>query len=515
MAKIKLTEAQVLMLQKLDDKNKGKVIKITEEQFVRLFEGLDGKLLGHPVAGSGGEEYTPQTEKDNEKTFKAFNEDFQGVTFEILEFVQEVVSFLKSSITDDSFRGVSPFWRKLGITRGELLAMLMDFGILGTVTAHGVLKYKVYKDNIKEKIKKLYNFFKNIHIDDTEPVEASVKTKPVNQFKGKTIIPDKGKNITYPTYRDESVVSSGDDMELVEAPKEFKFPKSIEGLIMKANAFINKADEHDVYAIEPDSTWESEYKFYPIMVKGPRVTITHTEVYPNKDFKDRYDIRNPEKLMELKYAISWIIRSIKKGFRSEGKLEFLTNETTVAGASGDGGSSGPFVGPMNTNPQSVLRRLSIQKESDVPKITMFSDEAGIEAKTMDDEDEIEEATTTASVGGSYVTPKIWAKDKKSHKNSNTTVYPGGKIVENSEAFKKTSYPEGEFVEFDDCVRPGHSDVAINGGCSTGAVDGVVKTKKTSGSITSEDALYYEVAKRTGKTLSEVKTIIGNHKKNKK
>jgi len=40
---------------------------------------------------------------------------------------------------------------------------------------------------------------------------------------------------------------------------------------------------------------------------------------------------------------------------------------------------------------------------------------------------------------------------------------------------------------------------------------VVKTKQTIGSVISDDALYYEIAKKTGLTMTEVKKIIERKK----
>lgn len=101
------------------------------------------------------------------------------------------------------------------------------------------------------------------------------------------------------------------------------------------------------------------------------------------------------------------------------------------------------------------------------------------------------------------------------------MYPKGKIVKVTERqlnlIKKTlsetsnqndtAYPNGEFVDIDDCTKLNNNKVAQNGGCSTGAKDNVVKTKKTKNSVISSDALYSEVAKKTGRTIAEVKKII--------
>ena len=60
-----------------------------------------------------------------------------------------------------------------------------------------------------------------------------------------------------------------------------------------------------------------------------------------------------------------------------------------------------------------------------------------------------------------------------------------KIVE-SENMTKTAYPNGEMVSFDDCTKFNNNTKAQDGGCSTGAVDGVVKTNKTKGSVVAEN-----------------------------
>lgn len=123
--------------------------------------------------------------------------------------------------------------------------------------------------------------------------------------------------------------------------------------------------------------------------------------------------------------------------------------------------------------------------------------------------EVKETTQTGAASGQYSTPKMWAKSKADHKPSQKPMYPNGKIVESDKNFQTdTSYPDGEFVTFDKCVNIGNNDkTAINGGCSQGAVDGVVKTKKSVKSVISKEALYYEVALKTGKKVEEVREII--------
>jgi hypothetical protein len=109
--------------------------------------------------------------------------------------------------------------------------------------------------------------------------------------------------------------------------------------------------------------------------------------------------------------------------------------------------------------------------------------------------ELDETVTTApsapnsSSTGAYVQPAIWAKDKKNWKGD-----------------KKTQYPNGELVTFDDCTKLNNNKKAQNGKCSTGAVDSVVKTKKTKDSVISK-SMYEQIAEKTGRTVEDVKRII--------
>ncbi len=123
---------------------------------------------------------------------------------------------------------------------------------------------------------------------------------------------------------------------------------------------------------------------------------------------------------------------------------------------------------------------------------------------------IGEATTTTSVGGdsgtfAYDAPagdggNFWTAGNKMNKKS---------VKENAKT--DTQYPKGEFVKFDDCTKPNNNKVAQKGGCSTGAVDNVVKTTSSKDSVISDSSIYESVAKATGRTIEEVKAILDNKK----
>lgn len=135
-----------------------------------------------------------------------------------------------------------------------------------------------------------------------------------------------------------------------------------------------------------------------------------------------------------------------------------------------GGSSGAFTGPIATGP---IKR------------------------------EIAETTDTTSTGNfGYDAPAI----KGVTRSGKYTKTPKTK------AEKNTQYPGGGFVHIDDCTKYNNNRTAIEGGCSQGAPDGVVKLKKTKANISAPSLgenkeLYETIAKKTGKTPDEVKQII--------
>jgi hypothetical protein len=107
--------------------------------------------------------------------------------------------------------------------------------------------------------------------------------------------------------------------------------------------------------------------------------------------------------------------------------------------------------------------------------------------------QLEEGTSTETAGNyGYDTPGGW-EDKefmlstgKGGKAPVSTkkkkpIWPGGAIVGES-AIDKTQWAGGEFVEFDDCTKLNNNKEAQNGGCSTGAIDNVVKLKKSKSNV---------------------------------
>ncbi len=111
-----------------------------------------------------------------------------------------------------------------------------------------------------------------------------------------------------------------------------------------------------------------------------------------------------------------------------------------------------------------------------------------------------EASTVASAGNfQYDTPGGLTMDLKPH----------GK----TKAEKTTQWAGGSFVEQPECSKPNNNKEAQNGGCNSGASS--LKTKKTGGSINApslgEGKIYETIAKKTGKSIDEIKIIINSKK----
>jgi len=99
--------------------------------------------------------------------------------------------------------------------------------------------------------------------------------------------------------------------------KTSKVPTAIENMVKKVNEEIKKANSDDVYAIEPDSTWETGYEFHPVVIKGNFLYIEHIEISnPKKIIKDRYNLKEID---DVKWQLNWITRAIKKGYREHKK----------------------------------------------------------------------------------------------------------------------------------------------------------------------------------------------------
>ena len=183
-----------------------------------------------------------------------------------------------------------------------------------------------------------------------------------------------------------------------------------------------------------------------ILVGGLREGVDWSKAYPREKGKPKMNDVSPKKRTGPEnQAILDKVRALRKReldtrepMKSKKPMDQEEiDETSCAG----GGSVGAFVAPMGTEP---IKR------------------------------EIKETLSVAGAGNfQYDTPGL------------ANVGRNGEFKESKKKTKaqsKTQWAGGAFVELDDCTKLNNNKTAQNGGCSTGAVDNVVKLKKTSGNI---------------------------------
>ena len=95
--------------------------------------------------------------------------------------------------------------------------------------------------------------------------------------------------------------------------------KSVE----KTQQMINQANADEITAIEPDSTWETMYKFQKVVLMGTRLRVQYQE-NGGRGWKPMTDDVNltQDRLLnfdEAKHMLAWIRRAIKKGYTAEGR----------------------------------------------------------------------------------------------------------------------------------------------------------------------------------------------------
>src|SRR5210317_632118 len=183
-----------------------------------------------------------------------------------------------------------------------------------------------------------------------------------------------------------------------------------------------------------------------------------------KDFRDDYSRReSPKEFDQLRKT-----NDVKPNFDDlyiDLDYEEEIDEATSAM------SSGSFVPPLGGK---TIRRTF--KKSEIPVSVDGLPKGGInkpigslysfneDKEVLEEEEELGEGTSVASVGGQYITPKFWAKGKGNWRNRVKKAYPGGKFVNIKKKCKNYPYcdqgsggPSGSPITLSDT-----SDMEIDG-----------------------------------------------------
>lgn len=168
----------------------------------------------------------------------------------------------------------------------------------------------------------------------------------------------------------------------------------------------------------------------------------------------------------------------------------------------------------------IVSKLQQLKQQEKERQEKEKENADIAARQASAE-EVDEVMT-ASASGSFLAPMSVDKKLQEITQGADSIgqydAPGLANVGRNGEFKKgpktkaqktPQWAGGEFVEQPECSKPNNNKEAQNGGCNSGASS--LRTKKVRGSINApslgESAIYEAVAKKTGKTVEEVKAII--------
>tara|TARA_R110000796_G_scaffold252137_1_gene385319 strand:- start:15485 stop:17392 length:1908 start_codon:yes stop_codon:yes gene_type:complete len=577
MQKIRLTEEQILMLQKLGEGNsKSKVLKINEDQYNRLFKSAfntNNKVSkGIDKAGLNEE---PKKEVDLSK------------------FAQELIVFIKDMLSRPEKAPYSDYWLELGLPKDKLIKMLEDEGLLALSLdeTDGVNKYVSEKHGFRRKVKDCYN---KVNEMDDAGYPAGAENDPNNPL-----------NQEDPEPESEKVLGIKAAKEIL---KLIYYNEDLDGLCV----FKNKNGVIFAITLESLVTFKGE-KLKPYLNSDQTLETANGDTAKHfiNDKLDNQQIKAfsenaPEG--ELALINPKVKNDLIKWYGEDKTLVSILNnieETTGAASSGayvGGASMGPIKKDTGNSPEEAMGELITDnrfgQEAVVAYDGKYSDEQPFKAKgewwiycwgdyngkrdiavyrpSTDmaydynwfrktilgiNEGDLDETTSTVSAGGdsgtfAYDAPAgdgsaFWNAGNKENKhegdmpivkrpiakvvegedestkdtyhralsqyklakqnggdvaaaksryvaaakNIGITVNEGKRVLKITEAQLKriiesnnqtsTAYPNGEMVDLDDCTKLNNNKVAQNGGCSQGAVDNVVKTRKTKGSVVAE------------------------------
>lgn len=203
-----------------------------------------------------------------------------------------------------------------------------------------------------------------------------------------------------------------------------------------------------------------------------------SDMLRNKRKKENSRRESPREFEQLRR-----VRNEKPNF--EDLYVDLDSEEEIEEATG-ASSSGAFVAPLGGK---TIKRTF--KKSEIPELVGGVPKGGMnkpigsmysfneEKEVLEEEEELDEATTVGSVGGQYVTPKFWAKGKGNWRNRVKKAYPGGKFVNIKKKCKTYPYcdqgsggPSGSPITLSDT-----SEMDIDGYFNEGRVVKTIKKGK--------------------------------------
>jgi hypothetical protein len=519
MRKIKITQEQYRRLVN-EVQIKDRDPNFVDTRFVKAFKNADVQKL-KPVKLSeepSGKKFNPKDPNENipgSRMKKTPELDLPIKLKEDIfspEFHQAIHNFIQNIWMNPSQKGLDRVFVQNGITWGDITSYLTSIGVLAAAGA-GMYKVKNFfktrfspdqKEAMAQKMEDIEKITKMVEKDPEAPWNNNpdeettyqrkqrMQAKPESGFKAepKPFNPNRFKPGLEETEDDEYTYDK-DYYNDKETQYTSKAPKVFKGIGMGRELAILSG---------PDGNYIFDYSNFgrdDLPNANYELELEDIVDFVNDNYKDNSVIRMGSGLQsfetgddlvklddELKAELSALYGKDVKFISLLNKLD----EYTVAA------NAGPTVGPIGGAPanRNITRGYTPAKE--INRIINNEDEmygAPIKEDTATIGVAADGSPTTPS--GPYTGAKFLAKDEA-----------------NFAASKRTQYPNGEMVKFDPCTRLNNNKKAQNGGCSQGAADSVVKTHKTKDSVISKN-IYETIAKKTGKTVAEVKKIIESRK----
>ncbi len=472
MRKLQITKEQFNRLSPLlENQVKGGVNRVNKS-FKKELSGANVQNLGEDEFNiSASQPEIPQSSMKVKKEAKPIQRISEDVaTPEILHAVNK---FIENVWMNPSQQGLDKIFVNHGVTWGDIASYLTSVGMLSLVSGglfkvNNFFKRRFSKDSkeaMDQKLHDINNMAKVAVKDPKAPWNTNKLKNPEGQVLMNKEVDEEGSNYPAGTENNPNSPWNQQGPELDKpstAPRMFSpIAMGKEIAILKAPSGMYAFDYVDIDRNEfPNTEYELDIDDIADYVNANLAKISKGDGIDG--FNAGAQLVKIDEVLKNELIDLY---SYDKNFISA--LSRLAEMTSSA-------SSGAFTGPLSGPSKPVAKGLTPSED-------------------IVDEDTIEETTTTAS-SGSYVQPQIWAKDKKNWKGA-----------------AATQYPNGEMVDIGSCTKLNNNKAAQKGKCSTGAIDSVVKTHKTKNSVISpslsENTIYETIAKKTGRTVEEIKTII--------
>jgi len=413
-----------------------KKIRITEEQADMLT-----KLPQKKVVKVTPHQFNIIRESLGDKIDANFKKEFRGIktegalnespTVEILELLRAVIDFILNELNNNTSAGLDPIFVEMGVTRGEIFTLLSDLGLIGMTFYQYTYNQKIQA--IKGTIKTIYRELRGKGDVNKVGAESTGAAGASGQYTaGMAMKPSSSYNPEL-----SPVSQMGADIEteplLVSSDSAFQELMGLEvgterEYFTVAGVEDKRVDENGdtiflVKLHDKDGNLSNAHLLYRFKAAEHRAFLQF-----NRDFDGLVDAS--EAMAEVYHDN---LNTIGKALT---KQVMVTDESTTSGGMSAAGGSMEF------------------------------DANALGGKIGQD------------VGG--MVQNIDANDTNMLTSREGSKPKGIREVDN---MKDAAYPDGGFVEIDDCAKLNNNKEAENGGCSQGD-DGVVSVKKTKNSVVS-------------------------------